>query len=356
MQRVSALWQASPLKLVGALFVLMLAAMMAVASGASFTSTSANAGNIVTAGNLSHSNSKARGAILDVADLMPGESPPARSTSPTPVTSTACSRSRSPASSTPTRRNPLSAKLDLWSRTSRPDAPPPRVKYNGKLGAMGASALGTFAAGEAPPYRFTVTFPDGGTPAGPTTGDNAYKGDASTVEYDWESVSTSHAVRSSRPSRTRARRLATLAGRGLVCASAAARVRGGRGDVRPRAVRLRALRPGGRLDGADDPPRLARLRRGRPRRAAAPGDVITYVPPGARQPVTHRIISAKRQKTGSPCSAPRATPTRRPTCAPSSSTSRRRRATASRSPTSAGSSSRSAPRARASSCWRCPRC
>ena len=59
MQRVSALWQASPRKLVGALFVLMLAAMMAVASGASFTSTSANVGNIVTAGTLEHSNSPA---------------------------------------------------------------------------------------------------------------------------------------------------------------------------------------------------------------------------------------------------------------------------------------------------------
>jgi signal peptidase I len=30
------------------------------------------------------------------------------------------------------------------------------------------------------------------------------------------------------------------------------------------------------------------------------GDVITYVPPGRRNPVTHRIISAKRQKGGSP--------------------------------------------------------
>ena len=54
MQRVSALWQASPRKLVGALFILMLAAMMAVASGASFTSTSANAGNVVTAGTMKH--------------------------------------------------------------------------------------------------------------------------------------------------------------------------------------------------------------------------------------------------------------------------------------------------------------
>jgi signal peptidase I len=30
------------------------------------------------------------------------------------------------------------------------------------------------------------------------------------------------------------------------------------------------------------------------------GDVITYVPPLRRQPVSHRLISAKRQKTGSP--------------------------------------------------------
>ncbi len=30
------------------------------------------------------------------------------------------------------------------------------------------------------------------------------------------------------------------------------------------------------------------------------GDVITYTPPGAHRPVTHRLISAERQKTGSP--------------------------------------------------------
>jgi len=30
------------------------------------------------------------------------------------------------------------------------------------------------------------------------------------------------------------------------------------------------------------------------------GDVITYVPPGRTQPVTHRIIAAERQPTGSP--------------------------------------------------------
>ena len=54
---------------------------------------------------------------------------------------------------------------------------------------MGTIGLGTYASGEAHRYKFTVSFPDGGTPAGPTTGDNAYKGDDVTVEYNWESVS-----------------------------------------------------------------------------------------------------------------------------------------------------------------------
>ena len=76
MQRVSALWQASPRKLVGALFVLMLASMMAAASGASFTSTSANVGNVVTAGTLEHDNTTPNSdhTILKVDNLMPDDS------------------------------------------------------------------------------------------------------------------------------------------------------------------------------------------------------------------------------------------------------------------------------------------
>ena len=91
MQRVSALWQASPRKLVGALFILMMVAMMAVASGASFTSTSANVGNIVTAGTLTHSNTTANAdtSILNVDNLMPGHSAAAPSRSATPATATA---------------------------------------------------------------------------------------------------------------------------------------------------------------------------------------------------------------------------------------------------------------------------
>jgi spore coat-associated protein N len=191
MQRITALWQASPLKLVSALFVLSLAAMMAVASGASFTSTSANAGNIVTAGNLTHSNSKAPGAILNVSGLKPGES----QNGTVDITNTGdvdgvFTLSKSGVVDSDTD-NPLSDKLNLLVQDLGDPASPsaPATLYDGPLGAMGARPLGTFAADEAHQYKFTVTFPDGGTPAGPTTGDNAYKGDDVTVQYDWESVS-----------------------------------------------------------------------------------------------------------------------------------------------------------------------
>ncbi len=191
MQRVSALWQASPRKLVGALFVLMLAAMMAVASGASFTSTSANVGNIVTAGTLEHTNTtpNADHTILKVEDLMPGDD----------------------ASGTVTLKNtgdgdglltlaksnlwnsdaglPFSSKLDLVVQDVTNPASPV-IKYDGKLGAMGTlNNLGTVAPGAEKTYQFIVEFPDGGQPADAFSGDNRYKNASTTVDYNWEMVS-----------------------------------------------------------------------------------------------------------------------------------------------------------------------
>ena len=191
MQRISALWHESPLKIVSALFVLSLVAMMAVASGASFTSTSANPGNIVTAGTMSHSNSKADDTILEVSGLKPGRF----ASGTVDITNTGdtagvftLSKSNIVNSDT---GNPLSSKLDLLIEDLGPPSAPtaPSQEYGGKLGAMGTIGLGTYAPGEAHRYKFTVTFPDGGTPSGPTTGDNAYKGDSVEVDYNWESVS-----------------------------------------------------------------------------------------------------------------------------------------------------------------------
>src|SRR5690242_11622430 len=72
MQRIAAVWHASPQKMVGVLFALLLAAAMAVGSGANFTSQSVNAGNLVAAGTL-----KVQGpasAVLSIDKLRPTES------------------------------------------------------------------------------------------------------------------------------------------------------------------------------------------------------------------------------------------------------------------------------------------
>ena len=187
MQRVTALWQASPNKIVGALFALALAAMMAVASGASFTSTSANVGNIVTAGNLSHENSKDDDMILSVDKLIPGG--PAKSGNVT-ITNDGdvkglftLAKANIVDSDT---ANPLSEKLTLLVEDVS-DAAPVEI-YEGTIADMAEQNMGPILAGQSREYRFSVSFPEGGPPPSATTGDNAYKGDKVEVDYHWESV------------------------------------------------------------------------------------------------------------------------------------------------------------------------
>src|ERR1700684_2966653 len=74
MTRFKALWRASPRKVLLAFGGLLIAAALAVGSGANFNSTSANPSNVFTAGTISHSNSKASAAILTASNMLPGGS------------------------------------------------------------------------------------------------------------------------------------------------------------------------------------------------------------------------------------------------------------------------------------------
>src|SRR5450631_521051 len=74
MSRMSTLWKASPRKVLLAFAGLMVAAAIAVGSGANFNSTSANPSNVFTAGTIAHSNSKANAAILTASNMVPGGS------------------------------------------------------------------------------------------------------------------------------------------------------------------------------------------------------------------------------------------------------------------------------------------
>jgi spore coat-associated protein N len=185
MQRISALWQASPRKLVSALFILLLAAMMAVASGASFTSTSPNANNVVAAGIMKVDTDKSGGAILNIHGLVPGPHPQSGTVTLTNSGDAdgllTLSKSNVVNSSTPG----LSGKLDL----DVVDQSDGSTVYSGKIGGMPKVDAGSLAKGASKTYKFTVTFPDGGIPSSDTSGDNVYQNQSLSIDYAWNAIS-----------------------------------------------------------------------------------------------------------------------------------------------------------------------
>ena len=179
MQRFAAVWHASPQKMVGVLFALLLAAMMAVGSGANFNSTSANLGNMVTAGNLKHTNT---GALLTIDKIKPGET------------------RRRHGHDHQHRRH----RRRLHGRQrghGRLDARPPQaVRRQAHLEvddqadgapwsttaarARWARHVGAIAAGRDAHVHDLRQFPDGGTGGA----DNDYKAASVTVDFNWEAV------------------------------------------------------------------------------------------------------------------------------------------------------------------------
>jgi spore coat-associated protein N len=185
MQRAAVLWRASPGRLVAALFALMLAAAMAVGSGANFNSTSANPGNIVTAGNLSHSNSKPGAAILTVDKMKPGDS---QNGTAEIANDGDIAGNFSVASSVTDnaggKGGKLSTMLDLKVEDIT-NAGNPVSTYNGKLAGFASTALGKWTAGEKHTYRFTVSWPGNNS----SDVDNTFMGSKVTADFKWESTS-----------------------------------------------------------------------------------------------------------------------------------------------------------------------
>lgn len=187
MQRIAAVWHASPQKLVGVLFALLLAAAMAVGSGANFTSQSVNAGNLVAAGTLKASGPSS--AVLNVTRLRPTESQSGEATiSNTGNTQgafsvTASSLHDTPGSSGgPNLSDQVTVAVQQLTAAGGSTTGP--VLYNGKLSNLSAAALGNIAGGGSKTYKFTVSFPSTGTDAG----DNAYQGAQSQLDLTWDAV------------------------------------------------------------------------------------------------------------------------------------------------------------------------
>jgi hypothetical protein len=191
MNRLKSLWTASPRKVLAALVGLMVAAAVAVGSGANFNSTSANPSNVFTAGTISHSNSKANAAILTAANMVPGGT----STGTVDIKNTGSASGTFTLAHTAAVDTPaspgFSKKLtivvqDLGEPACVSSCPAAVTLYTGIMSAMPSTiALGVFPAGYTHRYQFTVTFPDSGL----NGADNVYQGASTNVEYDWSSTS-----------------------------------------------------------------------------------------------------------------------------------------------------------------------
>jgi spore coat-associated protein N len=180
-----------PKRTLAALSTALVAVGVTVASGASFTAASANPSNTFSTGTLSINNSNEGSAILTASGMRPGD--------PASTGTVDIANSGSlPGAFTLSRQapvdsdgsNPLSAKLNLvvvdcgaWAGSTQPTCgdSDDSTKYSGTVAGMtGSQALGTYAAGEKHRYKFSVALD--------SSAGNAYQGDNSSVEFDWNAA------------------------------------------------------------------------------------------------------------------------------------------------------------------------
>jgi len=161
----------------------LLAASVVAASGANFTSTSANASNTFTAGNLHHVNSNDGAAILTVEKMKPGDTQSGTVTITNDgdldgaFTIAESITGDQAGSGEAGGSGHISDVLQLTVTDTTTGLP----VYSGLLKDMGTVAAGTIVAGAAHTYDFTVTFPDSGA----NGADNSYKKSAVTAQFDW---------------------------------------------------------------------------------------------------------------------------------------------------------------------------
>jgi hypothetical protein len=190
MQRIAAVSRANPRKLIGALLMLLLAAGLAVGSGASFTATSASPGNMVTAGALTIDNTKknngTQAAIFNISNLRPGQSDSGTvtvtNTGNVPGVFNLALASTTPGGAGSNLANRLHLKVEELDAGNAVVGTPFADAVANTMGAT--NALGTWNGGDAHTYRFTVSWPSG------LTGDDAYQGSTLQLNFNWNAVSS----------------------------------------------------------------------------------------------------------------------------------------------------------------------
>lgn len=153
-------------------------------------------------GSIVQSNSKAGGFIFQTSDVVPGGSTSGMVTLTNQdaidgdfVLSESNLTDTQPGAGGASLAHQLTLELEDVTNPASPIQLYPVANPNGptddKLADVGTLHVATIPAGQSRTFKFTATFPDGGTPPSPTTGDNVFKGAAMSTEFDWTSTSIS---------------------------------------------------------------------------------------------------------------------------------------------------------------------
>lgn len=154
---------------------LLVAAAVAVGSGADFVSNSVNAANAFSTGTLAQSNSKTGSAIFNASNLKPGDTLNGK------VTITNSGSLPAKFALTEDATNGFATKSNLGLViTEAGSATPVWTGAFGELTAAGPLDLGTFAAGESHDYTFSLTLAQSAT--------NAEQGKSATATYSWNAT------------------------------------------------------------------------------------------------------------------------------------------------------------------------
>jgi spore coat-associated protein N len=174
---------AHPRRTLGALAVVLAAVGITVGSGANFTASAANPGNVFATGSLSIGNSPST-ALFSASNLKPGDV----DTGTVDIENTGTlSGTFQLATDNPTGDTGLLGQLDVvvgdcgtWSGGSPPACSSPSPVYSGKVDALTGSSLGTYAAAAKHRYRFTVTLP--------SNTDDSFQGKSAQVDFAWSAA------------------------------------------------------------------------------------------------------------------------------------------------------------------------
>ena len=159
-------------RIIAGLATTLAALGVAVGSGASFTSQTANPSNTFASGIFTHSNTLNGTAIVTGSNMKPGDVKTGEVTIKNTGTIAGTFKVTESNVTNGFTNNNLQLKIDDLTGGSQ--------VYAGPLGGAGAITLESYDPGEAHTYRYTVTFKD--------TADNNDQGKNASADYTWTAI------------------------------------------------------------------------------------------------------------------------------------------------------------------------